>query len=327
VEWLQHFSKKKSYSREKIENCILKSPYNDKEVLFMVIQTLDLTKKYNRKATALNHVSLSIDTGIFGLLGKNGSGKTTLMRILTTLLTPTDGKVFILGMEAAKANQKEIKRNIGYLPQEFGFYKDFTVYDIMKYMCLLLGTEKSAQKTVIWDALEKVNLTGHSKKKYKQLSGGMKRRVGLAQAIMHSPPILIVDEPTAGVDPEERIHIRKLLSTYAENHTVLFSTHIVEDIEYTCNQLAVLDDGNLLYTGALKELLQLTDGKIYECVFDTLAQFQEFEQQYNVISFKRDGSYTRATVISEAANLPYGKPYRPSLEEAYVYLTTRRTQK
>lgn len=293
----------------------------------MSIQTFDLTKKYKPKATALNHVSMSIDTGIFGLLGKNGSGKTTLMRILTTLLTPTAGKVSILGMEATKANQEEIKRNIGYLPQEFGFYKDFTVYEIMQYMCLLRGTEKIAQKTMIQDALEKVNLTSHSKKKYKQLSGGMKRRAGLAQAIMHSPPILIVDEPTAGVDPEERINIRKLLSNYSENHVVLFSTHIVEDIEYTCNQLAVLDDGNLLFTGALNELLQLADGKIYECEFDTLVQFQEFEQQYKVISFKRDGSKTRAIVISESTDLTNDALYHPSLEEAYVYLTTRRAQK
>ncbi len=293
----------------------------------MSIQTLDLTKKYKPKVTALNHVSLSIDTGIFGLLGKNGSGKTTLMRILTTLLTPTDGKVSILGMEATKTNQEEIKRNIGYLPQEFGFYKDFTVYEIMQYMCLLRGTEKSAQKTMIQEALEKVNLTSHSKKKYKQLSGGMKRRVGLAQAIMHSPPILIVDEPTAGVDPEERINIRKLLSNYAENHAVLFSTHIVEDIEYTCNQLAVLDGGNLLFTGALNELLQLADGKVYECEFDTLVQFQEFEQQHKVISFKRDNSKTRAIVISESTDLTNASLYRPSLEEAYVYITTRRKQK
>ena len=292
----------------------------------MVIQTLDLTKKYNPKVAALNHISLSIDTGIFGLLGKNGSGKTTLMRILTTLLTPTNGTVSILGMEATKANQEEIKRNIGYLPQEFGFYKDFTISEIMQYMCLLRGTEKSAQKTIIQNALEKVNLTGHSKKKYKQLSGGMKRRVGLAQAIMHSPSVLIVDEPTAGVDPEERINIRKLLSTYAENHAVLFSTHIVEDIEYTCNQLAVLDGGNLLFAGALDELLHLADGKIYECVFDTLAQFQEFEQQYKVISFKRDGSKTRAIFISESTNMANASLYRPSLEEAYVYLTTRREQ-
>lgn len=289
----------------------------------MVIQTLDLTKKYDRKATALNRVSLSIDTGIFGLLGKNGSGKTTLMRILTTLLTPTKGKVSILGMEAVKANQEEIKRNIGYLPQEFGFYKDFTVYEIMQYMCFLRGSKKSVQKAFIQDALEKVNLQDHSKKKYKQLSGGMKRRVGLAQAIMHSPPILIVDEPTAGVDPEERINIRKLLSTYAENHAVLFSTHIVEDIEYTCNKLAVLDEGNLLFTGALDELLHLADGKIYECVFDSLTEFQEFEQQYKIISFKRDGLKTKAIALSEEANLPNCSPYRPSLEEAYVYITAK----
>lgn len=292
----------------------------------MVIQTFDLTKKYSPKTTALNHISLNIDTGIFGLLGKNGSGKTTLMRILTTLLTPTNGKVSILGMEATKVNQEEIKRNIGYLPQEFGFYKDFTIYEIMQYMCLLRGTEKAAQKTIIQNALEKVNLNDCSKKKYKQLSGGMKRRVGLAQAIMHSPSILIVDEPTAGVDPEERISIRKLLSTYAENHAVLFSTHIVEDIEYTCNQLAVLDGGNLLFSGALDKLLHLADGKIYECVFDTLAQFQEFEQQYKVISFRREGSKIKAIAISESTPMINGSLYHPSLEEAYVYLTTRRKQ-
>lgn len=287
----------------------------------MTIQTTEIVKKYGNKVTALNCISLNIDTGIFGLLGKNGSGKTTLMRLLTTLLEPTSGTVTVLGMKAEKANQNEIKRSIGYLPQEFGFYKDFTVHEILQYMCLLRGVEKSRQKILICDALEKVNLSNHSKKKYKQLSGGMKRRVGLAQAMLESPPILIVDEPTAGVDPEERISIRKLLSTYAENHTVLFSTHIVEDIEYTCNKLAVLDGGNLLFTGELEELLQLADGKIYECVFDTLAEFQLFEQQNKLLSFRRNGTTTTAIVASEVVP-PNSAPYRPSLEEAYVYITT-----
>jgi ABC-2 type transport system ATP-binding protein len=290
----------------------------------MTIQTLELTKKYSNNVTALNNVSLEIDTGIFGLLGRNGSGKTTLMRILTTLLMPTKGKVSVMGMEVTKSNQERIKRNIGYLPQEFGFYKDFNVYEILEYMCLLRGTEKSMQKTLINDALEKVNLSNQRKKKYKQLSGGMKRIVGLAQAILNNPPILIVDEPTAGVDPEERINIRKLLSNYAETHTVIFSTHIVEDIEYTCNKLAVLDSGNLLFAGELEELLNLADGKIYECIFDTLDEFQIFEQTHTVISFKRNGVKTNAVIISEAADLPNCSPYRPSLEEAYVYITTRR---
>ncbi len=293
----------------------------------MTIQTVKLTKQYNNKTKALNSVSLNIDNGMFGLLGRNGSGKTTLMRILTTLLTPTDGNVSILGTEVKKANTEKIKRSIGYLPQEFGFSKDFTVYEILEYMCLLRGTPKGKQKILIADALEKVNLTKHSKKKYRQLSGGMKRRVGLAQAMLENPPILIVDEPTAGVDPEERINIRKLLSNYAENHTVIFSTHIVEDIEYTCNKLAVLDEGNLLFAGSLTELLDIADGKIYEYVFNSLAEFQAFESKHTVISFKRNGAETKAIVISENENLENATLYRPSLEEAYVYITTKARDK
>lgn len=288
----------------------------------MTIETKGLTKRYNNKATALNNVSLSIDTGIFGLLGRNGSGKTTLMRILTTLLEPTQGSVSVLGMSVSKENQDKIKRSIGYLPQEFGFYKDFTVSEILEYVCIMRGVDKTEQKKLINDTLEKVTLHNDRKKKYKQLSGGMKRRVGLAQAMLGNPPILIVDEPTAGVDPEERIKIRKLLSEYAENNTVLFSTHIIEDIEYTCNKLAVLDYGNLLFAGALDELLKIAEGKIYECVFDTLDEFQKFETQHSVISFKRDGTQTRAVVVSEKDSMPNSKPYRPSLEEAYVYITT-----
>lgn len=290
----------------------------------MIIETKELIKKYNSKAIALNNVSLSIDTGIFGLLGRNGSGKTTLMRILTTLLEPTQGSVSVLGMNVNKENQNKIKQSIGYLPQEFGFYKEFTVSEILEYICIMRGVDKVEQKKIINDTLEKVTLHNDRKKKYKQLSGGMKRRVGLAQAMLGNPPILIVDEPTAGVDPEERIKIRKLLSEYAENNTVLFSTHIIEDIEYTCNKLAVLDDGNLLFAGALDELLKLAEGKIYECVFDTLDEFHRYESQHSIISFKRDGTQTRAVVVSEQGYIPNGKLYKPSLEEAYVYITTNK---
>lgn len=289
----------------------------------MTIYTKELTKKYSGNATALNRVSLEIDTGIFGLLGRNGSGKTTLMRILTTLLEPTSGTATVLGMEVGKNNKQEIKRMIGYLPQEFGFDRDFTVSEILQYICLLRGFEKSKHKQLANDVLEKVNLTDERKKKYKQLSGGMKRRVGLAQAMLNDPPILIVDEPTVGVDPEERINIRKLLSAYAEDHTVLFSTHIVEDIEYTCNKLAVLDGGNLLFAGELDEILQIADGKIYECTFHTLAEFQTFEQQNAIISFKRNGQETKAIIISENGSLPNSRQCTPSLEEAYVYITKR----
>lgn len=289
----------------------------------MTIEIKDLTKRYNGEATALNNVSLSIDTGIFGLLGRNGSGKTTLMRILTTILEPTYGSVSVLGMNVNKENQDAIKRNIGYLPQEFGFYKEFTISEIMEYVCIMRGIDKSEQKRLIYDALEKVNLHNECKKKFKQLSGGMKRRVGLAQAMLGNPPILIVDEPTAGVDPEERIKIRKLLNEYAEKNTVLFSTHIIEDIEYTCNKLAVLDCGNLLFTGALEELLKIAEGNMYQCTFDTLNEFKKFEADHSIISVKRDGTQTRAVVVGNK-DIVCNSIYRPSLEEAYVYITTNK---
>lgn len=287
----------------------------------MVIQAIDLIQKYNSKSIALNKVSLSIDKGMFGLLGRNGSGKTTLLRILTTLLKPTDGHVCVLDMLNNKENQDEIKSNIGYLPQEFGFYKDFTIYEILQYICIMRGIKKIQQKRIIVDILEKVNLYNDYKKKYKQLSGGMKRRVGLAQAMLCNPPILIVDEPTAGVDPEERIKIRRLLSEYSENNTVIFSTHIIEDIEYTCDKLAILDYGNLLFTGTLEELLKKVEGKLFECIFNNLEDFHKFEAQNHVISFKRDGVQTKA-IVCENKIIPNIKPYKPSLEDAYVYITS-----
>lgn len=289
----------------------------------MTIRVSNLVKQYSKNIVALKDVSLSIDKGMFGLLGRNGSGKTTLLRILTTLLEPTKGSIHVLGMESNRSNCMEIKKNIGYLPQEFGFYKEFTVSEIMEYICIMRGVDKGQQKQFITTVLEKVNMLDDRRKKYRQLSGGMKRRVGLAQAMLGNPPILIVDEPTAGVDPEERIRIRKLLSEYSQNNTVLFSTHIVEDIEYTCNKLAILDQGNLLFSGTLEELLQMTSGNVYECAFDSLEDFHDFDSQHTVISFKREGVQTKAIVIGAEGTVPYSKPYKASLEDAYVFMTAK----
>ena len=168
----------------------------------------------------------------------------------------------------------------------------------------------------------KRSIYNERKKKYKELSGGMKRRVGLAQAILGNPPVLIVDEPTVGVDPEERIKIRKLLNEYAEKNTVLFSTHIIEDIEYICDKLAILDNGKLLYSGSIEDLLKSVQGKIYEARFNTKDELHKFEESHTVISFKRDDTQVRAIVICENDAEPSSIPYKPTLEEVYVYLTT-----
>ncbi|ETI88467.1 ABC transporter ATP-binding protein [Clostridium butyricum] len=289
----------------------------------MSIDIKGLEKRFNEKTIALNNINLNIGKGIFGLLGKNGSGKTTLMRIITTLMEPTKGNINILGLEYNKKNYEKIKKNIGYLPQEFGFYRDFTVLEIMNYLSILNNIDNSVKKDKIKKILNNVGMYDCRDKKYKQLSGGMKRRVGLAQAMLNEPKILIVDEPTAGVDPQERIKIRNLLNEYSQNNTVLFSTHIVEDIESTCNNLAILNEGNLVFNGDLKTLLDLAKGKLWECSFENIEAFNNFQINHNVLSYKREEDCIIAKVIDEKCPIKNSIPAKAYLEEAYVYITTR----
>ena len=289
----------------------------------MSIDIKGLEKRFNEKTIALNNINLNIGKGILGLLGKNGSGKTTLMRIITTLMEPTKGNINILGLEYNKKNYEKIKKNIGYLPQEFGFYRDFTVLEIMNYLSILNNIDNSVKKDKIKKILNNVGMYDCRDKKYKQLSGGMKRRVGLAQAMLNEPKILIVDEPTAGVDPQERIKIRNLLNEYSQNNTVLFSTHIVEDIESTCNNLAILNEGNLVFNGDLKTLLDLAKGKLWECSFENLEAFNNFQINHNVLSYKREEDCIIAKVIDEKCPIKNSIPAKAYLEEAYVYITTR----
>lgn len=289
----------------------------------MSIDIKGLEKRFNEKTIALNNINLNIGKGIFGLLGKNGSGKTTLMRIITTLMEPTKGNINILGLEYNKKNYEKIKKNIGYLPQEFGFYRDFTVLEIMNYLSILNNIDNSVKKDKIKKILNNVGMYDCRDKKYKQLSGGMKRRVGLAQAMLNEPKILIVDEPTAGVDPQERIKIRNLLNEYSQNNTVLFSTHIVEDIESTCNNLAILNEGNLVFNGDLKTLLDLAKGKLWECSFENIEAFNNFQIKHNVLSYKREEDCIIAKVIDEKCPIKNSIPAKAYLEEAYVYITTK----
>lgn len=289
----------------------------------MSIDIKGLEKRFNEKTIALNNINLNIGKGILGLLGKNGSGKTTLMRIITTLMEPTKGNINILGLEYNKKNYEKIKKNIGYLPQEFGFYRDFTVLEIMNYLSILNNIDNSVKKDKIKKILNNVGMYDCRDKKYKQLSGGMKRRVGLAQAMLNEPKILIVDEPTAGVDPQERIKIRNLLNEYSQNNTVLFSTHIVEDIESTCNNLAILNEGNLVFNGDLKTLLDLAKGKLWECSFENIEAFNNFQINHDVLSYKREEDCIIAKVIDEKCPIKNSIPAKAYLEEAYVYITTR----
>lgn len=210
---------------------------------------LENVSKHYGRVQALDGITLRIGTGMFGLLGRNGAGKTTLMRILATTLPQSGGRVTICGTPVEKA--AAVRRLVGYLPQEFSIYPGMTVYQAMDYLGVLSGLTKAQRQARILPLLSRVNLESAAKMRTKALSGGMRRRLGIAQAILHNPQVLIVDEPTAGLDPEERVRFRELLCAIAEERIVLLSTHIVEDVEKTCQNLAVMNRGHLLYAGPL----------------------------------------------------------------------------
>lgn len=212
----------------------------------------NLSKNYGKKQ-ALKNINLTLENGMFGLLGRNGAGKTTLMRILATLLNKSEGEITICNIPISKS--KEIREITGYLPQDFSMYGNMSVYEAMDYLGVLSGLTKAERRERIFDLLNKVNLQGSRKVKVKALSGGMKRRLGIAQAILHNPKILIVDEPTAGLDPEERVRFRNLLCEIAEDRIVILSTHIVEDVEKTCENIAILNDGEIIYNGTLADFV------------------------------------------------------------------------
>lgn len=287
----------------------------------MSIKINDLTVTFKNKVTAINHADLEIPNGVFGLLGENGAGKTTLMRVLTTVFTPTSGTVSMDGILYCEGNYPKIQRRIGYLPQEIDLYPGLTVQECLEYMGDLAGVPKEECRKRIQYYLEKTSLTEHRKKKMKQLSGGMKRRVGLVQALLNEPKFLIVDEPTTGLDPEERIRIRNLLVDFSENRTVLFSTHVVEDLAAVCNQLAVMKKGQFLYTGSMKELVRAAKGHVWICRLRDEVQAREIEKKYHISSKQLSEDGVQIRLISEKMPNIECVSVEPTLEDAYIYIS------
>ena len=293
----------------------------EKRLNDMSIKINDLTVTFKNKVTAINHADLEIPNGVFGLLGENGAGKTTLMRVLTTVLTPTSGTVSMDGILYCEGNYPKIQRQIGYLPQEIDLYPGLTVQDCLEYMGDLAGVPKEECRKRIQYYLEKTSLTEHRKKKMKQLSGGMKRRVGLVQALLNEPKFLIVDEPTTGLDPEERIRIRNLLVDFSENRTVLFSTHVVEDLAAVCNQLAVMKKGQFLYAGSMKELVRAAKGHVWICRLRDEVQAREIEKKYHISSKQLSEDGVQIRLISEKMPNIECVSVEPTLEDAYIYIS------
>lgn len=291
----------------------------------MSIKINNLIVTFKNGVTAIHHANLEISKGIFGLLGENGAGKTTLMRVLTTVLAPTDGTVTLDGLPYHEKNYEAIQRKIGYLPQEIELYPNLTVQECLEYMGDLAGVPQKKCKERISFYLEKTSLTDHAKKKMKQLSGGMKRRVGLVQALLNEPEVLIVDEPTTGLDPEERIRIRNLLVEFSEQRTVLFSTHVVEDLVATCNRLAVMKKGEFLYSGTIKGLVDETQGCVWVCQARDENQARELEASYHISSKQYVEDALKIRLISKERPKMDCISVPATLEDAYIYISNSKT--
>ena len=280
------------------------------------IKIKHLNQYYGRKQ-ALKDVSLTIRTGMFGLLGRNGAGKTTLMKVIATLLPKSEGAVSVCGRSTQSAG--EVRKIVGYLPQEFSMYPNMTVYEAMDYLGVLSGLGKAERRERIKELLERVNLTDDRRKKVKALSGGMKRRLGIAQAILHDPKVLIVDEPTAGLDPEERVRFRNLLCEIAEDRIVILSTHIVGDIEATCEDIAVLDEGSVIYQGTVPDLVSMTEGKVYSAQISK-RELKHLKKDYIVTSMLTLGNNVMARFLAEEKPFSSAKLCEAGVEDAYMYL-------
>lgn len=285
----------------------------------MEIVIKNLSKNYGRKA-ALKNVSVTIHSGMYGLLGRNGAGKTSLMRILATLSVPSGGEVSMNGIPINETGK--IQEIVGYLSQNFSFYRNMSVYDAMDYLGLLSNLPDKIRKERIASLLEQVNLKENMRTKIKALSGGMKQRLGIAQALLHDPQILIVDEPTAGLDPEERIRFRNMLSEFAEDRIVILSTHISSDVEISCENIGVLDNGKMIWNGAAEELVKQAEGKVY-LISAEKKQDKIIREKYTVLNIIASGSGTQYRVLSET--LPEEKHIlqAPTLEDGYMYLLSQ----
>ena len=286
----------------------------------MSIVIKQVTVEFKNHVRAVDQVDLTIPRGIYGLLGENGAGKTTLMRVLTTVLTPKEGEIWLDHIRYEPQQYETIKRKLGYLPQELNLYPGLSVRECLEYLGELSQIPKNTCKKRIDFYLEKTGLLPHQKKKMRQLSGGMKRRVGLIQAMLGEPEFLIVDEPTTGLDPEERVRIRNLLVDFAKGRTVLFSTHVVEDIAATCSNLAVMRKGTFLYTGTVQDLLNHAKGKIWMAAVSGEDESRGLEAKYHITSKQYTEEGMTVKMISDTRPaVPCTQP-QITLEDAYLYL-------
>jgi ABC-type multidrug transport system ATPase subunit len=287
------------------------------------VEIVQLTKVYDAKVKALDNVELKADSGVLGLLGPNGSGKTTLMSIMATLLEPSQGTVLVDGLDVRK-QKPEIRRRIGYLPQDVGLYPNLTVFETLDYMALLYNLDnRDDRHSRIERAMQRLNLTHLRDRQVQTLSGGMRQRVALAQAVLPQPSVLIVDEPTAGLDPEERIRVRSFFADLARECLIVLSTHIVADIEAVASSLAVLRFGVMRYSGTPEDLLRSLEGRVWMFQQRDSDKVPGKEQGFLETGLYRLPGGVQIRGVCEHAPVSDAQSVAPNLEDAYVWLMTR----
>ena len=276
----------------------------------------NLSKTYPNGVRALNDVSLDIPTGMYGLLGPNGAGKSTLMRTLATLQDADSGTVMLGDIDVLK-DKDTVRRVLGYLPQEFGIYPRISAVDMLDHLAVLKGINNNKQRKDMVDALlQRVNLWEHRKKAVSSYSGGMRQRFGIAQALLGDPKLIIVDEPTAGLDPGERNRFYNLLSEIGENVIVILSTHIVEDVRELCSNMAIINLGQVFYAGTPEAALQALGGKIWEKSISK-AEIDDYQQRYRIISSKLVAGKPIIHILSDDAPGDGFRPAEPGLEDVF----------
>lgn len=283
----------------------------------MLELTLDgVTKKYGRK-TAVDGISCTLTRGVYGLLGANGSGKTTLLRMICGILEATEGFV-LYGGGTIRSLGAGYRRILGYLPQDFGYYPEFTARRFLLYLAALKAIPKEEAGERVEELLETVDLSGYQDRKIKTFSGGMIRRLGIAQALLNNPEILVLDEPTAGLDPKERIRFRNIISSLSRERIIILSTHIVSDVEYIADEILLMREGQLLAMGDIGHMLEMARGKVWECIVNP-EDTERYQASFNVSGLRNTQKGVRLRIVSDACPMEGAQPADPDLEDVYLY--------
>lgn len=284
----------------------------------MVLNIDEVSKYYGEKA-AINSFSACLQPGVYGLLGPNGAGKTTLMRMICGLTKPSSGNIFY-GSKSIRELDEQYRKILGYLPQNFGCYPSFTVQRYLEYIASLKGLNSNFSKQKIRKILEDVGLLELQKAKIFSLSGGMRQRLGIAQAILNEPDVLILDEPTVGLDPSERVKFRNLISTISQGKITILSTHIVSDISYIADEILLVQHGQLQYRGNVQELTTGVEGKVWEALIDN-QQASNVSENFIVSNMHHTPQGAILRIVSDCQPFPWATPAPPTLEDAYLFYT------